>query len=63
MTELWHARSLTNSTLSSNSAPDGGSIYDGGGTLTVTNSLLDGNSGKRGHEHDDEHEDGHEDDH
>jgi hypothetical protein len=38
---------VTNSTLSGNSAPasDGGGIYNDNGTITITNSTLSGNSG------------------
>ena len=35
---------VNNSTLSGNSAPSGGGIYNQGGTLTVSNSTLSGNS-------------------
>ncbi|MBV6394206.1 MAG: hypothetical protein KPEEDBHJ_03458 [Anaerolineales bacterium] len=35
---------VTNSTLSGNSADGGGSIYNNNGTLTITNSTLSGNS-------------------
>src|SRR5215510_572678 len=35
---------ITNSTLSRNSAPSGGGILNEGGTLTVTNSTVSGNS-------------------